>query len=167
MSVTIRPTIYSDASAIGELSKEFADYLNSLGDTATVWITPEIYLRDGFGSNPAFSGLVAKYEGRTIGYLLYHQGYDTDYLTRTLHIIDLYVQSMWRRHGVGRRLMEEASHICRKIGGTQLFWSVSTRNEAAIAFYRGFGARYTKDLVFMRLEEPLGKPGKQSGGWKQ
>ncbi len=150
--ITVRSATSEDAKAISELSREFADYLRSLGDTETTWISSEVYLRDGFGPNPAFVGLVAEHEGNIIGYLLYHQGYDTDYLTRNLHIIDLYVQAKWRRHGVGRNLIEEAADICRRIGGTQLFWSVYKRNEAALAFYKSLGARYTKDLVFMRLD---------------
>ena len=119
--MTIRTATSGDAIAIGELSIEFSDYLRSLGDTGTVWISSDVYLRDGFGPNPAFSGLVAEHEGKIIGYLLYHQGYDTDYLTRILYIIDLYVQATWRRHGIGCKLVEEAADICRRIGGTQLF----------------------------------------------
>lgn len=152
MNISIRTANSKDAVAISELSREFSDYLRSLGDTETEWISSEIYLRDGFGPNPAFVGLVAESEGKITGYLLYHQGYDTDYLTRTLYIIDLYVQAAWRRHGIGCKLIEEAANICRSIGGTQLFWSVYSRNETVLAFYKSLGARFTKDLVFMRLD---------------
>ena len=68
--------------------------------------------------NPAFSGLVAEHEGKIIGYLLYHQGYDTDYLRCILYIIVSYVQATWRRHGIGWKSVEEAANICRRIGGT-------------------------------------------------
>lgn len=152
MSTTIRTATCEDAIAISELSKEFSDYLRSLGDTETVWISSEVYMRDGFGQNPAFLGLVAENDGKIIGYLLYHQGYDTDYMTRILYIIDLYVQAKWRRHGIGCKLIEAATDICRKIGGTQLFWSVYRKNKAALTFYKNIGARYTKDLLFLRLD---------------
>jgi len=152
MNISIRTATSEDAIAIGELFREFSDYLPSLGDTETEWISSEVYLRDGFGPNPAFLGLVAEREGKIIGYLLYHQWYDTDYLTRILYIIDLYVQATWRRHGIGCKLIEEAADICRRIGGTQLFWSVYSRDENALAFYKSLGARFTKDLVFMRLD---------------
>jgi ribosomal protein S18 acetylase RimI-like enzyme len=48
--------------------------------------------------------------------------------------------------------MQEAAKICRQLGGTQLFWSVYARNKRAFAFYESLGARYTKDLKFMRLD---------------
>jgi len=152
MRFVIRSATAEDAGSIGQLAKEFADYLRSLGDTADVWFDAEAYLRDGFGPNAAFSGLVAECEGEILGYLLYHSGYDVDYVTRTLHIIDLYVRERWRRQGVGRALIEEVAKICRRLGGTQLFWSVYVRNKPALAFYESLGARYTKDLVFMRLD---------------
>lgn len=152
MSILIRPAVSEDAKAIGELSREFSDYLRSLGDAETAWISSEVYLRDGFGLNPAFSGLAAEHEGKVVGYLLYHQGYDTDYLTRILYIIDLYIQSTWRRQGVGSKLIEGAADICRAIGGTQMIWSVYIRNETALAFYQSLGARFTENLVFMRLD---------------
>ncbi len=152
MNFTIRPANAHDAKAIEFLSKEFADFLRSLGEPEAAYMSAEIFLRECCGPNPAFSGLVAEHEGGITGYLLYHPGYDTDYLTRTLHIIDLYVQASWRRYGIGRMLMEKAMGICRRIGGTQLFWSVYTKNEAALTFYERLGARFTKDLLFMRLD---------------
>lgn len=152
MKFYIRSATPEDAEAIGRLAKEFAEYLRSLGDAVDVQFDAKAYLCDGFGSNPAFSGLVAEHSGEIIGYLLYHPGYDVDYVTRTLHIVDLYVQERRRRQGVGRALMEEAAKICRRCGGTQLFWSAYVRNKQALAFYKSLGARHTKDLVFMRLD---------------
>ena len=152
MGFLIRSATAEDAEAIGELAKEFVDYLRALGDTVDIQFDAEAYLRDGFGPNPAFSGLVAERDGKILGYLLYHPGYDVDDVTRTLYIIDLYVREQWRRQGVGRALMEEAAKICRRLGGTQLFWSVYVRNKPAFAFYESLGARYTQDLKFMRLD---------------
>lgn len=152
MRFLIRPATAGDAEAIGELAKEFADYLRSLGDPSDLLFDAEAYLRDGFGPNPAFSGVVAESDGEVLGYLLYHPGYEMDNATRILHIIDLYVTEQWRRRGVGRALMEEAGKICRRLGGTQLFWSVYVQNKSAFAFYESLGARYTRGLRFMRLD---------------
>ena len=152
MKLNVRPATPEDAESISKLSKEFMEYLRSLGDTGEAWITPELYLNEGFGPNPAFAGLVTENKGKIVGYLLYHQGFDADYLIRTLHIIDLYVQEKSRRYGAGRKLMENAAGICRRMGGKQLFWSVYTKNKPALAFYKSLGARFTKDLLFMRLD---------------
>lgn len=152
MNFIIRPATPEDAYAIGELSKEFSDYLRALGDPSELSFGTEAYLRDGFGPNPAFAGLVAEREGDILGYLLYHQGYEMDEATRIFHVIDLYVRERYRRQGVGRALMGAAAKICRHLGGTQLFWSVYIPNKPAFAFYESLGARYTKDLKFMRLD---------------
>lgn len=152
MRYILRLATAHDANAIGELAQEFADYLRALGDPSDFNFDSDAYLRDGFGANPVFSGLVAEANGEILGYLLYHQGYEVDEATRNLHVIDLYVREQWRRQGVGRALMDEAAKTCRRLGGTQLFWSVYVRNKAAFAFYESLGARYTQDLRFMRLD---------------
>ncbi|MCI0387158.1 MAG: hypothetical protein MOB07_00070 [Acidobacteria bacterium] len=78
MTLNIRAASADDAEAVGRLAQQFADYLRSLGDTTDFKLNAQTYLRDGFGANPAFSGLVAELDGNIVGYLLYHSGYDTD-----------------------------------------------------------------------------------------
>lgn len=152
MKVIIRPAVANDAESIGQLSKEFIEYLRSIGDDAELKFDAKVFQRDGFGSNPAFSGLIAELEGEIFGYLLYHFGYDVDYATRTLHVIDLYVRENGRGQGIGRALMRRAGEICRATGGKQLFWAVYAPNKTAINFYKRLGARFTQDLLFMRLD---------------
>jgi GNAT superfamily N-acetyltransferase len=48
--------------------------------------------------------------------------------------------------------MERAIEICRAAGGTQLFWAVYAPNKAAIQFYERLGARFTQNMLFMRLD---------------
>ena len=153
-NLTIRAATANDAVAIGELAQQFATYLRSLGDPTDFRFNAETYLRDGFGPPPAFAGLVAEVDGRVVGYLLYHFGYDTDRAMRLLHVIDLYVHEGARRHGAGRALMHAAAHICRQAGGRELFWSVYAPNTLAAEFYERLGARYTKDLKFMYWPAP-------------
>jgi GNAT superfamily N-acetyltransferase len=148
----VRPALAEDAAAIGELIREFGAYLRALGDEAELKFDERVYLRDGFGAHPAFSGLVAEHDGEIVGYLLYHPGYDADYATRTLHVVDLYVRESWRGRGVGRLLMNEAVQICLSLGGGQLFWAVYAPNKAAIRFYERLGARFTQNMLFMRLD---------------
>jgi GNAT superfamily N-acetyltransferase len=145
----IRAATADDAVAIGELAQQFADYLRGLGDQADFRFNAEAYLRDGFGPHPAFAGLVAEVDGRILGYLLYHPGYDTDRAIRLLHIIDLYVHEDVRRQGIGQALMQAAARICQQSGGHMLFWSVYAPNKLAAEFYEHLGARYTKGLNFM------------------
>jgi GNAT superfamily N-acetyltransferase len=108
--------------------------------------------RYGFGSNPAFAGLVAEVGGEAIGYLLYHFGFDADRACRTVHVIDLYVRESARRHGVARALMERAREICAAAGGGGLTWAVYKPNRLAAGFYERLGAAWIRDLDFMWWE---------------
>ena len=83
MALIIRPALASDAQSIGNLARQFASYLSELGDLTDFKLTANAYLRDGFGTKPAFAGLVAEDQGKVIGYLLYHFGYDSDRANRT------------------------------------------------------------------------------------
>jgi ribosomal protein S18 acetylase RimI-like enzyme len=147
--LVIRTATRDDAEAIGELARQFADYLRRLGDPTDFRFNAEAYLRDGFGPNPAFSGLVAELNGRVVGYLLYNFSYDTDQAIRLLHVLDLYVRAGARRHGAGRALMQAAAKICRKAGSNELFWTVYSHNRLAFKFYESLGAQYAKDLQIM------------------
>ncbi|MCI0398851.1 MAG: GNAT family N-acetyltransferase [Chloroflexi bacterium] len=149
MNLIIRAATAEDAGAVGRLAEEFADYLRSLGDTSEFKLNAESYLRDGFGPNPAFSGLVAEQDGQIAGYLLYHFGYDADSATRILYMPDLYVAPKARQQGIGRALMSAAAQICRDAGGTELVWAVFIPNKLAASFYEGMGAKYVEDLNFM------------------
>jgi ribosomal protein S18 acetylase RimI-like enzyme len=153
-AVTIRPAAASDAEAVGRLAREFADYLRGLGDPSDFRFTAQTYLRDGFGPNPAFRGLVAESEGAVVGYLPYHFGYDTDRAERIMHVVDLYVNDSYRRRGAGRALMAEAARICCQAGAVALTWTVYAPNALAAAFYERLGARYASDLKLMYLRVP-------------
>ncbi|MBI4641261.1 MAG: GNAT family N-acetyltransferase [Candidatus Tectomicrobia bacterium] len=154
MNVVIRNATAADAPTIGVLAKEFQEYLRALGDRTKFEFTAETYLRDGFGPNSAFSGLVAELDGEVIGYLLYHFGYDTDRAMRLMYVIDLYVQASKRRRGVGEALMRAAAKICRQVGGRELIWSVFSANTLAFQFYDRLGAKRIRDLEFMYWPVP-------------
>ncbi len=58
MKFIIRPAKPEDAESIGQLSKEFIEYLRSIGDDAEQKFGAKIYLRDGFGSIRRFRELL-------------------------------------------------------------------------------------------------------------
>ena len=154
MRFRIRDATAGDAESVGELVKEFQAYLRALGDQTAFAFTAAMYLRDGFGPHPAFSGIVAEVDGVVAGYLLYHFGYDTDCGVRLLHVIDLYVKAASRRAGIGGALMRAAAEICGNAGGGALIWSVFVHNNLAFQFYERLGAERIQDLEFMRWAVP-------------
>jgi hypothetical protein len=54
-------------------------------------------------------------------------------------------------------LMGEAAAVCRRIGGSQLFWAVYKPNRLAFAFYDALAAEPIDDLAFMRLDVGAGE----------
>jgi len=151
MEITIRSATPADAAAVGRLYQQSADYLGALGDTTDFQFGAQAYLRDGFGPEPSFAGLVALVDDEIVGYLLYTFGYDTDRAIRQLFVLDLLVDESRRRLGLGRRLMEEAGLVCRRQGGAELVWAVYHHNSEALAFYERLGASLITDLVYMSL----------------
>src|SRR5215813_14935015 len=147
----IRTITAADAEAVVRLWSDFARYLRKLGDTDEQNFGVEAYLRDGFGPDPAFTGIIAERDGTAVGYLLYHFGYDSDQAMRFLYIVDLWVDPAARRGGIGRALMREAATLCRARGAGGLVWAVFGGNKLAFAFYEGLGAKYLKTLSFMHL----------------
>lgn len=151
MPVSIRSATAQDAESIGVLVSEFQAYLHALGDTTPAGFGAAAYLRDGFGDDPAFTGLVAESDADIVGYLLYHFGYDTDRGERLLHVIDLFVQQAWRGQGVGEALMHRAATIGRSRGAKAMVWCVYAPNVPALRFYERLGADYLRDLEWMTL----------------
>jgi ribosomal protein S18 acetylase RimI-like enzyme len=150
-TLRIRTITAADAEPVVRMWSDFARYLRELGDTDEQNFGVEAYLRDGFGPDPAFTGIIAERDSVAVGYLLYHFGYDSDQAMRVLYIVDLWVDPAARRGGVGRALMREAAARCRAKGGRALSWAVFTPNRLAVAFYEGLGARFYDALEFMHI----------------
>lgn len=149
--VRIRTIAPADAEPVARMWSEFARYLRELGDTDPQAFGVEAFLRDGFGPDPAFSGMIAERNGAAVGYLLYHFGYDVDQGARVMYIVDLWVDPAARRGGVGRALMREAAARCRARGGIELIWTVFAPNTRAVEFYTSLGGQFYESLKFMHL----------------
>lgn len=148
----IREATADDAESIAKLVAGLHRYLNELGDPTHFHFNASTYLRDGFGVNPAFLALIAEFDDKAVGYLLYHFGYDTDYSRRVVYVVDLYVDEAYRGHGIGKALMKEASDAAQRQGATALCWGVYERNEHALRFYESLGARYIKGIHLMSID---------------
>jgi ribosomal protein S18 acetylase RimI-like enzyme len=147
----IRAVKRDDANEISAMAKDFAVYLRALGEKTKFQLNAKTFLRDGFGRKRAFKGFIAEVNGVAAGYLLYHEGYDTDKAIRILYIADLYVRPEYRRQGVGRALMSKAQDICKATDVKKMVWSVYALNVTARRFYWHIGARYIKDTLMMKL----------------
>lgn len=141
----IRPAQKSDATAIEALFTEFVTDLRAIGDETEYRFGAQKYLQDGFGTDPAFRGLVAEDESAIVGYLLFAKCYDGEYV-RYFSIVDVYVQRAFRGKGIGRMLMNATREIAHKEGITRLSWFVHKNNVEAIRFYETLGAQISGDV---------------------
>ena len=148
----IREARRHDVPAMAALIEEFARYMRELGDTTDLRLDADALIRDGFGPDPAFRGLLAELSGEVVGFLLHHPGYDTDAACRLLFVVDLYVTERVRGLGIGAALMQEAAKMAIAGGAKQLVWTVDRRNALARRFYAGIGARYVEGLDLMYVD---------------
>ena len=152
MEISIRPLLFEDAFEIERLYNQSAEYHRSLGDETKFQFNAQVYQRDGFGNNPAFSGFCAVIDEKMAGYLIYTTGYDTDTAIRYIFVLDLLVDKPLRQNGIGKALMSYAINYGRESGCAELFWAVYNKNELALNFYKQLGAEEITDLRFMRLK---------------
>jgi SAM-dependent methyltransferase/L-amino acid N-acyltransferase YncA len=150
--MTIRNAVAEDAAAIERLFHEFVSYLRSVGDETPYRFGAAQYLSDGFGTAPAFRGLVAEDDtGAVVGYVLFAPTYEGDYV-RGFDVVDLYVQEQSRGGGFGRALMDRVRALARAEGRQRISWSVHTNNTRAIAFYESIGAQTAPEIATMFLD---------------
>lgn len=151
MTIVIRHASAADANAVGQLAKEFQNFLISLDHTAEfTWGATE-YLRDGFRESPAFAGFVAEEGSQVVAFALFHPGYDTDRGERGFYMTDLFVTASHRGRGIGKRLMKSIAKVAQERGVTWLAWSVFKGNMAAVQFYERLGAIYIDQLHQMYM----------------
>lgn len=141
-AIEVRPAISEDSATIVRLAHGLS--LTDGGRASR--LTEDLYKRDGFGPEPAFRVLLAEVDGMAAGYALYFSGYDTDRAARGVYLADLYVDTEYRRYGVGRALMKAVARACDELGGEWMFWSVLKRNRVARKFYKTL-APELKDVV--------------------
>ena len=161
--IAIRAAVPDDAIALSRMSQEFVGELDAMPVDAAApeipepddaILTPEIFMRDVFAAQPLAHVLLAEGDGAAVGYLMYHFGYWPADAAPSLHVVDLYVRTVARKHGVGRALMEAAAHATRLRGGQRVLWTVWDQNHAAMAFYRRLGARFFSEERLMTWKGP-------------
>jgi len=116
----LRPMTEADLPRIHRIELASYEYPWSLGNFADS-------LRAGY------SMWVREAEGEIIGY------YALMAAAGEAHLLNLTIAPMWRRHGLGRDLLEHCLARACDHRATSLFLEVRTSNAAAIALYHSSG----------------------------
>lgn len=151
----IVPASESDVPAIHALVKALAEYERLSHEV----IATEADIRAGlFGPRPYAEVILAKSDGRTVGFALFFHNYSTFLGRPGIYLEDLFVLPDFRSQGIGRALLAALARLAVARGCGRVEWSVLDWNEPAIGFYTRLGARVMDEWRICRLTgEALGK----------
>jgi GNAT superfamily N-acetyltransferase len=144
----IRAAGVSDVPLLLRFSREFAAYERQPG---AVVIDEETLIRDGFGAQPKFRGLIAEWDGQAIGYALFF-GIYSSLKGSGIFLEDLFVREAFRGRGIGRALLSQVARTARQKGSYGIRCEVLSWNESAIKFYNSSGCEFVNEWRQVLLE---------------
>lgn len=148
MSITVRAATPDDVGTILRFVRELAAFERQ---PDAVKATEADLLRDGFGPRPRFEARIAELDGAPAGFALFFHNYSTWEGRAGLFLEDIYVTESARRHGVGRRLVEDLAALAVERGCARFDLSVLQWNPAR-RFYEGAGFRHLEEWLPYRLD---------------
>ena len=148
LAFRIDPAVEADVPVILDLIRDLAEY-EKLSDQVTA--TEADIARSLFGDPPRAEAVIARLDGKAIGFALFFHNYSTFLGRPGLYLEDLYVRPAFRGRGFGRRLLIHLARIAVDRGCGRFEWSVLDWNAPAIAAYRRAGAVPLDDWTVYRL----------------
>jgi GNAT superfamily N-acetyltransferase len=156
-NVTIRTAQPRDIQAVAQLWEALVEYHREL-DSELPAATPTGALRyarrlEDQLQNPLAKVLIAEIEGRVVGYVF---GMVVDLMPDMFRqeacgfLADIYVDERYRRHGVGRGLVQSLASWFRQQNLTYYEWHAAAQNPEALAFWRALGGREV--MLRMRVD---------------
>jgi GNAT superfamily N-acetyltransferase len=163
--LTLRAATRDDASIIVELINALADYENA--PPSLVKTTEENILKYGFGANPSDAGggegsteaipprfhcIIAEWNKAAAGFALYFYNFSTWEAKHGIYLEDLFVLPAFRKHGIGKALLQRLAQIAVEQDCARLVWQVLDWNQLAIDFYENIGAKKQGEWLTYRME---------------
>ena len=131
--ITIRKAIVEDFPSILSLIKEFSIFQRT---PEKVSVTLEQMIKEKFN----FQCLVVELKDKEIaGFASFFFTYYS-WSGKALYLDDLYIKEVYRKHGLGKQLLESVIALANQEGCLKVRWQVSKWNSNAIDFYRKIGA---------------------------
>jgi ribosomal protein S18 acetylase RimI-like enzyme len=105
-NVRVRQATPADVPTIAHMKLEFA---REEGYPETVRASEQDWLRDLFSPSAHFCTLLAECDGEIVGMLIYGEKFCPAWPDPIIYILDLFVEPVWRRHGVGTTLLQHVA----------------------------------------------------------
>ena len=130
MSINIRSIELGDKERWLELFKEYIVFYKS-------YLSDEQFELTWQRINSEFNikGLVAKVDNKIVGFAHYIWRPSTWEVEDFCYLEDLYVDSKYRKGGVGRALIKAVEEIAIARGSKRLYWTTAPDNETARKLY--------------------------------
>jgi GNAT superfamily N-acetyltransferase len=148
MTIEIRAAAASDTPTLFRMVRALAEYERLSG---RVTATEASIHGAFFGDRPAAEAILAESDGEAVGFAVFYPTFSTFLAAPGLYLEDIFVEPVWRRHGVGRALFARLAEVAAARGCYALSWSVLDWNEPAIRFYERLGAERVGDWSVYRL----------------
>jgi GNAT superfamily N-acetyltransferase len=105
-----------------------------------------------FGPQPAAEALLARCDGKAVGYAIYFPTFCSFAGRPGLWLEDLYVRPRFRKCGIGRALIEAVARVAAKRNCGRFEWIALNWNRNALEFYQRLGAKALDEWVLIRLD---------------
>lgn len=93
-----------------------------------------------FGERCYAEVVLADCDGQAAGFALFFHSYSTFLAKPGIYLEDLFVDPAFRKHGVGKALLQHLARLTVERGCGRLEWSALNWNRLAIDFYLQLGA---------------------------
>lgn len=145
--LAIREAGEADAGDILYFIKELASFEGELDRVSAT----EADLRDSLFRQKAAQVVFAVYEGRKVGFAVYHRTFSTFLGRPGINLVDLYIEPGMRSRGFGEEMIRYLASLVRDGNMGRLEWWVHDWNDKAKAFYTRIGAEKIGDIRVYRL----------------
>lgn len=136
-NLIIKPATESDVPVIYEFIKGLADYERMANE---VRATEESVRANLFGARPYAEVLLARFDGRPVGFALFFHNFSTFVGKPGLYLEDLFVLPEYRGRGIGKALLVSLAKLAVERNCGRFEWNVLDWNAPAIEFYKSLGA---------------------------
>jgi GNAT superfamily N-acetyltransferase len=149
MDFKITPVTSADVPELMQLIRELARF-EKLEHEFTA--TPALLRKALFGPRALAGALLARCDGRAVGYAIFFTTFSSFTGRRGLWLDDLYVSPKFRRRGIGQALIKAVAQVAAKRKCGRFEWIALDWNRNALDFYRRLGAKPLEEWVLVRMD---------------